>query len=180
MLKRGVDGDKPFGAAPDEQARILFNEVGFVAVVRAEIEVAFPHEVIAYAAHDQGVVAIAQFGNHDTDGERTLLAERPRQKTRLIIKLARGCAPPLAGLVGDGASRNVVECNGNRSGGEAEIVGQYFQTDRFVVVDLFERRHRKVRPFFRKSARDRFYWLHKHSSPKHLSLNKNWRNTCRG
>jgi len=28
VLKQGIDGDEPFGAATDEQARIFFNEVG--------------------------------------------------------------------------------------------------------------------------------------------------------
>jgi len=51
-----------------------------VAMVGAEIKVAFLHEVIADAAHDHGVVAIAQFGNKDAHGKvRCFRSERAKR-----------------------------------------------------------------------------------------------------
>src|SRR5262245_59164711 len=61
VLKQSVNRNDPFGAATEQEAGILLNEVRLVAMMCAEIKVALAHQVIADSAHDQRMVTVAQF-----------------------------------------------------------------------------------------------------------------------
>jgi hypothetical protein len=136
VKQRRINGNDAFSAAPHEQAGIFFNHVGLMAVLRAEIEVAFAHEVIAYAAHDQGVVAIAQFRNKDPHSERALFAERACKQARLVVEFPGGGPHALAGFSWDRAPWDIIEHYGNRGGAEAEVVRENLQADGFITRRL--------------------------------------------
>jgi hypothetical protein len=136
VVKRSVNGNDAFGAASYELARILFDHVGFVPVVGAEIKVAFTHEVIADPAHDQRVIAIAQFRDEHADCERPLFAERAREQTWLVVEFPGSGANSLAGFGGDGAPWDIVEHHGNCGRAEAEIVSKNLQADRLIGGQL--------------------------------------------
>ena len=48
------------------------------------------NELIANAAHDLGMIAVAQLRHEDSDGLSPLVAQRPRQQAGLVIHLLRG------------------------------------------------------------------------------------------
>src|SRR6266480_1105839 len=130
-MERSINSNDAFSAAPYQQPRILFDHVRLVSMVSAEIKVAFTHEVIANAAHDQSVIPIAQFRDQHADGEGALFAERACEQAWLVIEFPGSGAHSLARLRGNGTSRNVVEHHGNRGGTDAEIVRENLQADRF-------------------------------------------------
>lgn len=74
VLESGIDEDQALGASTLEETGILVDEVRLVAMMGAEIKVAFLHEEVADTAHDHGVIAIVEFGDEHTHGERALLA----------------------------------------------------------------------------------------------------------
>ena len=105
-------------------------------MVRAEIKIAFLHEVIADAAHDHGVIAVAQFRDENADREGALLAQRAGEKAGLIIEFARGGADAFASFVRDGAAGDVVQDKRNGCRAKAEVVGENFQTGRLAGAGL--------------------------------------------
>jgi len=98
-----------FDAAPQEQAGILFDEIGFVAVMRAEVKVAFTHQMVTDAAHDQRVIAVAEFRDEYANGKGALFAQRASQQAGLVVEFSSGSANPLARLMGNRTAGNVVE-----------------------------------------------------------------------
>jgi len=74
----------------------------------AEIKIAFTHQVIADAAHYQGVVAITEFRNQHSHCKSTLFSERPGQQARLVVELARGCPDAFTRLLGNRTARDVI------------------------------------------------------------------------
>src|SRR5260370_1780435 len=101
-------------------------------MMRTEIKISFADEVIADAAHDQGVIPIAQFRDEPSHGKGALFTERARQEAGLIIEFASGITDALTSLGGDGTTRNIVKHYGNRGGAETEIVRKDFQADGFI------------------------------------------------
>src|SRR5258706_1113169 len=134
-------------------------------MMRAEIKVAFAHQVIADAAHHQRVVAVAQLRHEDADRESALFAERARQQTGLIIEFARRITDALASLRRDGTPGDIVEHHGNRGGAEGQIVRENFPAARFIGGRLVSLRTSHGRLDALASWMVYFvpYGLHKHS-----------------
>ena len=120
----GVDGEDAVDAARAEELGIGLDEVGLVAVVDGEVEVALLHEEVADAAEDLGVVAFAELGEEDADGLHALALEGAGDHAGLVVELGGGGADALAGGLGDGAAGGVVEDEGDGGGAEAEVLGQ--------------------------------------------------------
>jgi len=95
-------------------------------MMRAEIKIAFLHEVVADAAHDHGVITVAQFRDENAYGECALFTQRAREKAGLVIELARGGADSFASFVRNGATRDVVQDKRDGCGAKAEVVGKNF------------------------------------------------------
>jgi hypothetical protein len=82
------------------------------------------------------VVPIAQLWNKDSDSVRALVAQRPRQKARLVIKLLRGGFDAIACDLGNGSSRNIVENNRDGCGIKPQMSSQLLQTHSLIHVGL--------------------------------------------
>lgn len=95
-------------------------------MVCTEIKIAFLHEVIADAAHDHGVIAVAQFRDENADGEGALFAQGAGEKTGLVIKFACGGADAFARFVGNGAAGDVVQDKRDGCRAQAEVIGENF------------------------------------------------------
>jgi hypothetical protein len=65
--------------------------------------------VVADAAHDQGVIAIAQFRDEHADGEGPLFPERAREQAGLVVKFSRSGANAFAGLERPGTLLSTTE-----------------------------------------------------------------------
>ena len=89
--------------------------------------------MIANAAHYLGVISVAEFRDQYSNGQRTAIPKRARQKARLILEFL-GCsldAVPCG--LGNGTPRNFVQYNGNCRGIQSEMIGKLFQPDGFIL-----------------------------------------------
>src|SRR5208282_202475 len=127
VLQRGINGKESFRAAPQKHLAILFDQILAVPVVRGEIEVARFHQVVSDAAHDLSVVAIAQFGNQNSDGVGSPTAERTSQEARLVVQLFGGGLDAVPRCLWNGAPGDVVQNDGNRSRVETQMFSKLFQ-----------------------------------------------------
>src|SRR5437660_1606047 len=143
-------------------------------MMRAEIKVAFAHQVIADAAHHKRVVAVAQLWHEDSDRESALFAERTRQEAGLIIEFARRITDALASLGRDGTPGDIVEHYGNGRGAEAQIVSENFQADRFIGgrLVILPGSHGRLDALVNRMVYFVPYGLHKHSLNNGLRLDK--------
>src|SRR5437899_12177880 len=143
-------------------------------MMRAEIKVAFAHQMIADAAHHQRVVAVAKLWHEDSDRERALFAERARRRTGLIIEFARRITDALASLRRDGTPGDIVEHYGNGRGAEAQIVSENFQADRFIGrrLVILPGSHGRLDALANRMVYFVPYGLHKHSLNNGLRLDK--------
>lgn len=126
-LEVGVDGEEAFDAAGGEDFRVGAEEVGAMAMVDGDVEVAFAHEEVAGAREDLGVVALAELGEEDADGFEALALKFAGDHAGLVVELPGGGADTLAGGVGDGAVGRVIEDDGDGGGAEVEVVGEEFE-----------------------------------------------------
>src|SRR6266436_3270856 len=134
-------------------------------MMRTEIKISFAHQVIADAAHDQGVIPIAQFRDEHSHGKGALFAERARQETGLIIEFASRITDAFTSLGGNRTARNIVKHYGNRGGAEAEIVREDFQADWFIRGRLVFLRgsHSRLSALASRIVYFALQGLHKHS-----------------
>src|SRR6266851_1485229 len=143
-------------------------------MMRTEIKIAFAHQVIADATHDQSVIPVAQLWYEDSDRESALFAERARQQAGLIIEFARRITDALASLRRDGTPGDIVEHHGNRGGAEAQIVRENFQADRFIGgrLVILPGSHGRLDALANRMVCFVPYGLHKHSLNNGLRLDK--------
>ena len=102
LFKGSIDKDEALNGAIHEESRVLFDEIGFAAVTRGEIEVAFLNEVLFDAAEDLHGVAVTEFGNEDTDGEGLALAQGAREEAGAIVEFGCSFNDAIAGFLRDG------------------------------------------------------------------------------
>lgn len=132
MGQDSVNRDYALGAAAHQQPRILFDKVGFVAMVGAQIEITFAHQVVANSAHHHGVITIAQLRCEDSNHESALQAKRAGEEVRPIVELTGGFFDPLFGV-----RRNCLRggrvVHDDRDGCRRELqkIGEGSQADRF-------------------------------------------------
>ena len=77
FVEVGVDGEDAVDAAGVEEAGVLGDEVGAVAVVGGEEEVSLAHEDVGGTGEDLGVVALTEDRDQDADGQE-LVPRRER------------------------------------------------------------------------------------------------------
>src|SRR5260370_33607602 len=144
---------------------MLLEHVRLEPMMRAEIKISFAHQVIADAAHDQGVIPIAQFRDEPRHGKGALFAERARQQTGLIIEFAGGIADAFTSLGGNRTAGNIVKRYRNRGGAETEIVREDFQADGFIGRRLVFLRgsHSRLGALASRIVYFALQGLHKHS-----------------
>src|SRR5438552_7325475 len=143
-------------------------------MMRAEIKVAFAHQVIADAAHHKRVVAVAKLRHQHTDRESALFAERARQEAGLIIEFASRITDAFTSLGRDGTPGDIVEHHGNRGGAEAQIISENFQADRFIGrrLVILPGSHGRLDALANRMVYFVPYGLHKHSLNNGLRLDK--------
>ncbi len=129
FVEVGVDGEDAVDAAGVEDAGVFGDEVGAVAVVGGEEEVSLAHEDVGGAGEDLGVVALAEHGNQDADGEGVGAAEGAGDEVGAVAELAGGGADALASGFGDGAVGGVVEDEGDGRRREVEVLGEHLEAD---------------------------------------------------
>jgi len=116
FFERGVDKDKAFDRAIHEEARVLFDEVGFAAVTRSEVEVALFNEMLFNAAEHLHGIAVTEFGDENADREGLSLAQRAREKTGAVVEFSGRFCNAITGFLRNGSdSGRVVQNQGNGS-----------------------------------------------------------------
>ena len=131
-----------------------------------EIKIAFLQEMVLDAAHDGGRVAIADFGNNDSDGKAALRTQRASKEVRTVFELLYRGEDFVFGFlrdrIGDGRP---IDDQRNRGGGEPKILRQLFQTYRLAA-----------HAYGRFSGRTRFSSRHERSLAQSASRSKRaWR-----
>ena len=130
FFEGGINKDEAFNGAIHEESRVLLDEVGFTAVTRGEVEVAFFNEVLFEAAEDLHGVAVTEFGNEDTDGECLALAQGPREEAGAVVEFGGSLNDAVARFLGDGTDAgSVIQNKGNGGRREVEVLTQGAQTD---------------------------------------------------
>ena len=130
FFESGINKDESFDGAIHEESRILLDEIGFTAVTRGEVEVAFFNEVLFDAAEDLHRVAVTEFGNEDTDGECLALAQGAREETGAVVEFGGSLNDAVTGFLGDGTDAgSVIQNKGNGGRREVEVLAQGAQTD---------------------------------------------------
>src|SRR5208337_271777 len=98
----GIDGDEAIHRSFLEHTWVLVDQILTVAMAGDEIEVTFLQEVIFDAAHDGGGIAVADFGDDDSDGEAALRAQGASEEIGTIFEFAGGGEDAVFGLLRDG------------------------------------------------------------------------------
>ncbi len=130
LLKGRIDKNEPFDRAIQKETRILLDQIGLATMACSEIEVALFDEVLLHAAENLHGVAVIQFGNKHSDGERLAFAERARKETRPVVELGRGFNHAIASFLRDRAdSGRIVQDQRDRGRREVEILSEGAQTD---------------------------------------------------
>src|SRR5581483_6908005 len=96
-----------------------------------EIHVSGLKQVVLNPRQNEGSVPVAQLGDDDSDGERSLRAQRTGEKVGAVIEITRGGKDAVLGFLRNGLCfLGVVKDERERSGGEAERLRQLLQADR--------------------------------------------------
>jgi hypothetical protein len=103
LFERGIDKNEAFNGAIHEEARILFDEIGFATMTCGEIEVTFLNEMFFDAAEDLHGIAVAEFGHEDTDCKRLAFAQRAREEAGAVVEFGGSFSNAVTGFLGDGA-----------------------------------------------------------------------------
>src|ERR1700748_919425 len=67
MFEGRVNTDQSLSALGDQLCAVLFDQIGAMAMVRCEIEIACVYQVIAYTGHDGGMVSVAKLGHENAE-----------------------------------------------------------------------------------------------------------------
>src|SRR5579864_7064919 len=126
MMKWRIDRNQTFDTTTQKHLGILFNQVLLASMMGCEIEVSGIHELVADATHDLIVVGFAEIRYQNSDAQGSTIAERTRQKTRLIVELF-GCRfDAIASCLRNGTTWHFVKNNGYRCRMQPQMLSQLF------------------------------------------------------
>src|SRR6478735_11401997 len=109
MLDGGIDEDQPLSAATHQQARILLHQFGLMPMMRGEVKVALLNQLIADAAQDLGMIALAELGHENADGMSPPVAQRAGKQAGLIVEFCRSGLDAVACRLRNRSAWHVVE-----------------------------------------------------------------------
>ena len=125
-----INEDEAFDGAIHEQARVLFDQVGFAAMTCGEVEIALFNEVLFDTAENLHGVAVTEFGNEDADGECLAFTQRAREEAGTIVEFGRSFNDAIASFLGDGTDAgSVIQNQGNGRRREVEVLAKCAQAD---------------------------------------------------
>ena len=102
-----------------------------MAMAGDEIEVSLLQEIVFDSAHDGGGIAVADFGDDDSDGEATLSAQGAGEEIGTIFELAGGGEDAIFGVLRDGiGDAGSIDDQGDGGGGEVEVLREFFEAHR--------------------------------------------------
>ena len=113
VVKRGIHEDESLGSAAHQQARILVYQLGLMAMMRGELEIALLHQVIADTAEHLGVIALTQFRHQDADGMGATIAQGAGEQAGLIVELLCSGLDAIARGLRNGPARHVIQHYGD-------------------------------------------------------------------
>src|SRR5882757_5679067 len=115
----GINGNQTLGAAADQHARILLDQVGPVPVVGDEVEIVFLEQPVSDTSHHFRVIAVGQYGHQDANGHGATISQGAGKETGLVVEFDRCLANSLPGSFRDGAPGYFIQ--DDRYGGRVEI-----------------------------------------------------------
>ena len=104
-----INRNQPLGAAADQHAWILLNQIGSVAVVSDKVEIIFFEQAVADSGHHFGVIAVGQHRNQDADCHGAAISQRSRKETGLIVEFECRLADSLPCSFGNGTSGHIIQ-----------------------------------------------------------------------
>ncbi len=123
-----VDGDEAVDGAFQKHSWVFIDEVGAMAMAGDEIEVSLLQEIVFDATHDGGGIAVADFGDDDSDGEAALGAQGAGEEIGTIFEFAGGGEDAILGVLRDGiGDAGSIDDEGDGGGGEVEMLGEFFE-----------------------------------------------------
>src|SRR5882757_2067944 len=115
----GINRNQALGAAADQHARILLDQIGPVPVVGNEVEIVFLEQPVSDTGHHFRVIAVGQYRHQDANRHGATISQRAGKETGLVVEFERRLANSLPRSFRDGASRHFIQ--DNRYGGWVEI-----------------------------------------------------------
>lgn len=127
----GIDGDEAIHRSFLEHTWVLVDQIGTVAMAGDKVEVTLLQEVIFDAAHDGGGIAVADFGDDDSDGEAAQGAQGASEEIGTIFEFAGGREDAVFGLLRNGVGNaGTVDDEGHGGGRKIEMLRQSFEAHR--------------------------------------------------
>ena len=123
-----VDGDEAVDGAFQKHSWVFVDEIGAMAMAGDEIEVTLLQEIVFDSAHDGGGIAVADFGDDDSDGEAALGTQGAGEEIGTILEFAGGGEDAVFGVLRDGiGDAGSINDEGDGGGGEVKVLREFFE-----------------------------------------------------